>query len=139
MANKKTPKLKTREEKPVVVDDSTLEEETDNNEENLNDVLNAAKAATENVQNTEDEEDTEGEPENSVSVKSDSEKPNDSGIIISAPKSAPTKATSVDIITVADHSCFIGGIPYHFKKGVKTSVPKPVKDILRNAGLLAPL
>lgn len=62
------------------------------------------------------------------------------GVTISAPKpTVATKATTVKVATVCDHSCYIGGKPYHFKKGVPTTVPEPVKQILKNAGLLAAL
>lgn len=62
------------------------------------------------------------------------------GVTIAPPKNpTPTKATTVKVATVCDHSCYIGGKPYHFKKGVPTNVPEPVKQILKNAGLLAAL
>lgn len=65
---------------------------------------------------------------------------NDFGVTIEVPKNTvPTKATTVKVATVCDHSCHIGGKLYQFKRGVPTSVPEPVKQILKNAGLLAAL
>lgn len=63
----------------------------------------------------------------------------DDVVVITPPPAAVPKPTTVKVATVCDHSCHIGGVPYHFKKGVITPVPEPVKEILRNAGLLAAL
>lgn len=135
---KKPPKLKSKDEQK-----STIMEESDA----LDNLLNAAQGAADSAPDNDDEEDTTTNDDD-VTTNEDfiEEKPEETkpvnvntGITVSAPKHIPTKETSVDIATVADHSCFIGGIPYHFKKGVKTQVPRPVKDILRNAGLLMPL
>lgn len=49
----------------------------------------------------------------------------------------PTKETRVKVATTCNHSCHIGGEAYHFVAGVTTYVPRPVKDILKRAGLLA--
>ena len=82
---------------------------------------------------TDEEKKTDGGEEN----KKDDD---NFGVTIAPPKNTtPTKATTVKVDTVCDHSCYIGGKPYHFKKGVPTNVPEPVKQILKNAGLLAAL
>lgn len=82
---------------------------------------------------TDEEKKTDGGEEN----KKDDD---NFGVTIAPPKNTtPTKATTVKVATVCDHSCYIGGKPYHFKKGVPTNVPEPVKQILKNAGLLAAL
>lgn len=65
--------------------------------------------------------------------------PPENGIVMAPPKKSTPKATTVKVATVCDHSCYIGGVPYHFKQGVVTYVPAPVKDILRRAGLLQAL
>lgn len=136
---KKPPKLKSKDEQK-----STIMEESDA----LDNLLNAAQGAADSAPDNDDEEEVATDEDNTATTDENAteEKPEETkpvnvntGITVSAPKPIPPKATSVDIATIADHSCFIGGIAYHFKKGVKTSVPKPVKDILRNAGLLMPL
>lgn len=65
--------------------------------------------------------------------------PENENVVISAPKEVKTKDTNVKVAVMADHSCHIGGVPYHFEKGVPVYVPRPVKEILKNAGLLLPL
>lgn len=45
----------------------------------------------------------------------------------------------VRVRTSVDHSCCIGGVRYHFKKGVQKNVPEGVKAILLRANLLMPL
>ena len=46
---------------------------------------------------------------------------------------------NVKICTKVNHSCFIGGVSYHFEKGKQYNVPESVKSILRQADLLMPL
>lgn len=73
------------------------------------------------------------------------EKSNESGITASivydeekaSPKEIPVKM--VRIMTSANHTCSIGGVRYTFTKGVCQNVPSQVKEILRKAGLLAPI
>lgn len=56
------------------------------------------------------------------------------------PKKPPVEVTKrVKIATVKDHSCVIGGTHYHFEKDKVVSVPEHVKNILKKAGLLAPV
>lgn len=83
--------------------------------------------------------DEEDEPDAGENPETAPPKEDEDTITVSKPKSVPTKETTVQVATVTDHDCFIGGKAYHFKKGVPTSVPKPVKDILRRAGILMPL
>lgn len=73
------------------------------------------------------------------------EKSNESGITASivyneeksSPKEIPVKM--VRVMTNTNHTCSIGGVRYTFTKGVCKNVPSQVKEILRKAGLLAPI
>lgn len=65
--------------------------------------------------------------------------PKEDEVVVARPKPSTPVATTVKVVTVCDHTCHIGGTLYCFKKGVPTSVPEPVKKILRDAGLLAAL
>ncbi len=46
---------------------------------------------------------------------------------------------NVKIVLIEDHRCNIGGNWYAFKAGKHYNVPENVKNILKDAGLLAPL
>ena len=46
---------------------------------------------------------------------------------------------NVKVCLKANHSCFIGGVAYHFEKGKQVNVPSSVKAILLQADLLMPL
>lgn len=164
----KLPKPKKSAQDEAAIDNEgviTPEEEAENtNPEEQTDALenlmssatqNAAEAASEEEEHEDEQEDANDAPAVSEhSEDKNAEEEVDAGenpetappakvepvITVSAPaKKTPTKATTVKVATVCDHSCFIGGVPYHFKKGVPTSVPEPVKSILRNAGLLMAL
>jgi hypothetical protein len=58
---------------------------------------------------------------------------------------APDKPDETDnvrkvrVATVVNHHCKIGPTMYHFQKNVPQMVPVEVKEILRQANLLAPL
>lgn len=53
-------------------------------------------------------------------------------------KSTPIEK-NVKICLKVKHSCFIGGVAYHFEKGKQYNVPSSVKSILMQADLLMPL
>lgn len=93
---------------------------------------NSDTAATETSDETESTDEIAGEnPETA---------PPENGIVVEEPVYAvPAKEKTVKVALACDHSCFIGGVSYHFRKGETVSVPEPVKDILKNAGLLAAL
>lgn len=55
------------------------------------------------------------------------------------PANVPVSEKLVRVATSNDHTCVIGGKRYSFVKGVCQNVPSNVKDILKRAGLLAPL
>lgn len=69
-------------------------------------------------------EETQESPAVTFEDKTDSKSP--------APK-------NVKVCLKEDHSCFIGGVHYHFTKGKQTNVPESVKTILMKADLLMPL
>lgn len=144
----KLPKVKSKTEEVEEELGTTSEPET--SEDQTDAVTGIIDRATETVAGSEEgaetgesEETDSGEEPNEESPKQeDDETSGDDnfGVTITAPKpTVSTKATTVKVATVCDHSCHIGGKPYHFKKGVPTSVPEPVKQILKNAGLLAAL
>ena len=144
----KLPKVKSKTEEVEEELGTTNEPET--SEDQTDAVTGIIDRATETVAGSEEgaetgesEETDSGEEPNEESPKQeDDETSGDDnfGVTITAPKpTVSTKATTVKVATVCDHSCHIGGKPYHFKKGVPTSVPEPVKQILKNAGLLAAL
>lgn len=144
----KLPKVKNNRpeeiEDTVTVDEETTTPDTESVEDQGDAVDSIINRTAETVSNVETEDDTEDEKETESNDSGDElsggdDKGDDFGVTISAPKSIKTKTTTVRIATVCDHSCHIGGKPYHFKKGVPTNVPEPVKQILKNAGLLAAL
>ena len=103
-------------------------------------VSSSDEGSTDEDPNERDEEDSTDEGKKTDGGEENKKDDDNFGVTIAPPKStAPTKATTVKVATVCDHSCYIGGKPYHFKKGVPTNVPEPVKQILKNAGLLAAL
>ena len=53
-------------------------------------------------------------------------------------KSTPIEK-NVKVCLKTKHSCFIGGVAYHFEKGKQYNVPASVKSILMQADLLMPL
>lgn len=53
-------------------------------------------------------------------------------------KSTPIEK-NVKVCLNTKHSCFIGGVAYHFEKGKQYNVPASVKSILLQADLLMPL
>lgn len=148
----KLPKVRSKTEEVEEELGTTNEPET--SEDQTDAVTGIIDRATETVAGSEEDAETE-ESEETDSGEEPSEEPNEEspkqegdetsgddnfGVTITAPKpTVSTKATTVKVATVCDHSCHIGGKPYHFKKGVPTSVPEPVKQILKNAGLLAAL
>lgn len=95
--------------------------------------VNSEEEAVFEVPSVSDEDSTFGENPETAPPSEDED------VVISAPKEIKTKETNVKVAVMADHSCHIGGVPYHFKKGVPVYVPRPVKEILKNAGLLLPL
>ena len=144
----KLPKVKSKTEEVEEELGTTNEPET--SEDQTDAVTGIIDRATETVAGSEEGADTEesgesdsGEEPNEESPKQEGDETSGDdnfGVTITAPKpTVSTKATTVKVATVCDHSCHIGGKPYHFKKGVPTSVPEPVKQILKNAGLLAAL
>lgn len=144
----KLPKVKNNRpeeiEDTVAVEEETLTPDTESVEDQGDAVDSIINRTAETVSNVETEDDTEDEKETEYNDSGDEPSGgnttgDDFGVTISAPKSIKTKTTTVRIATVCDHSCHIGGKPYHFKKGVPTNVPEPVKQILKNAGLLAAL
>ena len=157
----KLPKVKksVQDEDAVEVNGVTAPEEEveEATEEQTSALESIMSSATQNAANAgeedEAEDDTAEEQESNPDVSEHSEDDGDTGenpetappektepvITVSAPQKVPPKPTTVKVATVCDHSCYIGGVPYHFKKGVPTPVPQPVKDILRNAGLLMAL
>lgn len=144
----KLPKKKINTSDVDIVKPTTEEdtEDTENGDTALNDVLHAAANATANVENDDQTEDNDGEKKDdeatdspAPAVENDSKK-DDNAIIVAKPENTtPPKSPMVDVATCVDHTCSIGGKRYEFKRGVKTSVPRPIKDILKNAGLLMPL
>lgn len=144
----KLPKVKSKTEEVEEELGTTNEPET--SEDQTDAVTGIIDRATETVAGSEEGAETEesgesnsGEEPNEESPKQEGDETSGDdnfGVTITAPKpTVSTKATTVKVATVCDHSCHIGGKPYHFKKGVPTSVPEPVKQILKNAGLLAAL
>ena len=144
----KLPKVKSKTEE--VEEEMGTPNEPETSEDQTDAVTGIIDRATETVAGSEDGAETEeseetnsGEEPNEESPKQEGDETSGDdnfGVTITAPKPAvSTKATTVKVATVCDHSCHIGGKPYHFKKGVPTSVPEPVKQILKNAGLLAAL
>lgn len=144
----KLPKVKSKTEEVEEELGTTSEPET--SEDQTDAVTGIIDRATETVAGSEEDAETEeseetysGEAHNEESPKQEGDETSGDdnfGVTITAPKpTVSTKATTVKVATVCDHSCHIGGKPYHFKKGVPTSVPEPVKQILKNAGLLAAL
>ena len=144
----KLPKVKSKTEEVEEELGTTNEPET--SEDQTDAVTGIIDRATETVAGSEEGAETEeseetnsGEEPNEESPKQEGDEisgDDNFGVTITAPKpTVSTKATTVKVATVCDHSCHIGGKPYHFKKGVPTSVPEPVKQILKNAGLLAAL
>lgn len=144
----KLPKVKSKTEEVEEELGTTNEPET--SEDQTDAVTGIIDRATETVAGSEEgaetgesEETDSGEEPNEESPKQEGDETSGDdnfGVTITAPKpTVSTKATTVKVATVCDHSCHIGGKPYHFKKGVPTSVPEPVKQILKNAGLLAAL
>lgn len=144
----KLPKVKSKTEEVEEELGTTNEPET--SEDQTDAVTGIIDRATETVAGSEEGAKTEesgesnsGEEPNEESPKQEGDETSGDdnfGVTITAPKpTVSTKATTVKVATVCDHSCHIGGKPYHFKKGVPTSVPEPVKQILKNAGLLAAL
>lgn len=144
----KLPKVKSKTEEVEEELGATNEPET--SEDQTDAVTGIIDRATETVAGSEEGAETEeseetnsGEEPNEESPKQEGDetsRDDNFGVTITAPKpTVSTKATTVKVATVCDHSCHIGGKPYHFKKGVPTSVPEPVKQILKNAGLLAAL
>lgn len=144
----KLPKVKSKTEEVEEELGTTNEPET--SEDQTDAVTGIIDRATETVAGSEEDAGTEeseetnsGEEPNEESPKQEGDETSGDdnfGVTITAPKpTVSTKATTVKVATVCDHSCHIGGKPYHFKKGVPTSVPEPVKQILKNAGLLAAL
>lgn len=149
----KLPKVKNKQEE--VEEDVIREEVVDATETAFEDqgdavdsiINHTAETVSGSDEGSTDEDHTEGDEEDSTDEEKktnggeENKKDDDNfGVTIAPPKNpTPTKATTVKVATVCDHSCHIGGKPYHFKKGVPTSVPEPVKQILKNAGLLAAL
>lgn len=144
----KLPKVKNNRpeeiEDTVTVDEETTTPDTESVEDQGDAVDSIINRTAETVSSVETEDDAEDEKDTESNDSGDELSGGDTngddfGVTISAPKSIKTKTTTVRIATVCDHSCHIGGKPYHFKKGVPTNVPEPVKQILKNAGLLAAL
>lgn len=144
----KLPKVKSKTEE--VEEELGTINEPETSEDQTGAVTGIIDRATETVAGSEEDAGTEeseetnsGEEPNEESPKQEGDETSGDdnfGVTITAPKpTVSTKATTVKVATVCDHSCHIGGKPYHFKKGVPTSVPEPVKQILKNAGLLAAL
>ena len=144
----KLPKVKSKTEE--VEEELGIPNEPETSEDQTGAVTGIIDRATETVAGSEEgagaeesgEADSGEEPNEESPKQEDDETSGDDnfGVTITAPKPpVSTKATTVKVATVCDHSCHIGGKPYHFKKGVPTSVPEPVKQILKNAGLLAAL
>lgn len=149
----KLPKMKNKQEE--VEEDVIREEVEDTTETTSEDQGDAVESIINHTAETVScsdegstyEDPTEGDEEDSTDEEKktnggEENKKDDGnfGVTIAPPKNhTPTKATTVKVATVCDHSCYIGGKPYHFKKGVPTNVPEPVKQILKNAGLLAAL
>lgn len=144
----KLPKVKSKTEE--VEEELGTPNEPETSEDQTDAVTGIIDRATETVAGSEEGAETEESEETYSGEEPKEESPKQGGdetsgddnfgVTITAPKpTVSTKATTVKVATVCDHSCHIGGKPYHFKKGVPTSVPEPVKQILKNAGLLAAL
>lgn len=146
----KLPKVKSKQEEvdeEVVITENEVTTDTSTDDGTADDqngavdsiITHTAETVSGSDEGSTDEDPDEGDEEDSTDE--DNKKDDDNfGVTIAPPKNpTPTKATTVKVATVCDHSCYIGGKPYHFKKGVPTNVPEPVKQILKNAGLLAAL
>lgn len=142
----KLPKVKSKQEEvdeEVVTTENEVTTDTftdDGTADDQNGAVDSIINHTAETVSGSDEGDSTDE-EAKTDIGEESKKDDDNfGVTIAPPKNTtPTKATTVKVATVCDHSCYIGGKPYHFKKGVPTNVPEPVKQILKNAGLLAAL
>ena len=126
------------------IKDADAEEENveQGQEEAVSSVLATAEESASSDNATEESgetNNTEGESTDDAGENPETAPP-ENGIVVEEPVyAAPAKEKTVKVATVCDHSCFIGGTCYHFRKGEVTSVPEPIKDILKNAGLLAAL
>lgn len=148
----KLPKVKNKQEEvddEVVITENGVTTDTSTDDGTADDqngavdsiITRTAETVSGSDEGSTDEDPDGGDEEKKTDGDEDSKKDDDNfGVTIAPPKNpTPTKATTVKVATVCDHSCYIGGKPYHFKKGVPTNVPEPVKQILKNAGLLAAL
>lgn len=154
----KLPKVKSKQEEvdeEVVTTENEVTTDTSTDDGTADDqngavdsiITHTAETVSGSNEGSIDEDPDEGDEEDSTDEEKktdggeENKKDDDNfGVTIAPPKNTtPTKATTVKVATVCDHSCYIGGKPYHFKKGVPTNVPEPVKQILKNAGLLAAL
>ena len=148
----KLPKVKNKQEEvddEVVTTENEVTTDTSTDDGTADDqngavdsiIIRTAETVSGSDEGSTDEDPDEGDKEKKTDGDEGNKKDDDNfGVTIVPPKNpTPTKATTVKVATVCDHSCYIGGKPYHFKKGVPTNVPEPVKQILKNAGLLAAL
>ena len=141
----KLPKVKNKMdevEEGVILEESTTTDtdSTEDQDSAVDSIINHTAETVSSFEGADQEDETEEGSDSTKDGFMNTTPPDDSGVVVSAPKNTvPTKATTVRVATVCDHSCYIGGKPYHFKKGVPTNVPEPVKQILKNAGLLAAL
>ena len=91
-------------------------------EETMDSVLAVAENVAENVEETPIEEE-----KSDITFNAD------------IPVKIPASEKLVRVATFDNHTCVIGGKRYTFIKGVCQNVPSNVKEILKRAGLLAPL
>lgn len=124
------------------IKDAEEENVEEGQEEAVSSVLGSAEESVtnDNATTTGDEtESAEGESTDDAGENPETAPP-ENGIVVEEPVYAvPAKEKTVKVALVCDHTCYIGGTCYHFRKGETTSVPEPIKDILKNAGLLAAL
>lgn len=80
---------------------------------------------------------------NQGGMTDNSETPQDTNPVVTFSENAIQEsnkaAPMVRVRTKIDHTCNIGGVRYHFVKGVQKNVPEEVKKILLRADLLMPL
>lgn len=130
----KLPRVKSEEE--VEIKETETEESQSSTVSTVVDVAqkNAEEANAEEVKETEDAPEDENS-ETAPPAPTNSVPP----VTVVVPKETVKKEATVKVSLICNHSCTIGGVPYHFTKGKIAYVPEPVKEILRRAGLLAAL
>lgn len=124
------------------IKDAEEENVEEGQEEAVSSVLGSAEESVtkDNATTTGDETESAESESTDDAGENPETAPPENGIVVEEPVYVvPAKEKTVKVALVCDHTCYIGGVCYHFRKGETTSVPEPIKDILKNAGLLVAL